>query len=92
LNVLTRNIPDRVVTIGRASGAGIGGPNLIGHLRNSGLPLTCSTCKAFSTDGELLEGNPVEVSHPVKWTAADVIAGKDPDLETALDLIRARVN
>lgn len=89
LNVLTRNIPDRVVTIGRPNGAGIGGPNLVGTLRNSGLPVTCSTCKAYSTDGDLLEGHPVQVNHPVQWTRADIVSGKDADLEAALKLIQA---
>jgi C-terminal processing protease CtpA/Prc len=87
LNVFTRNIPDRVVTIGRANGAGIGGPNLIGTLRNSGLPVTCSTCKVYSAEGDLLEGHPIQVDHPVQWTRDDIIVGKDADLEAAMKLI-----
>ena len=92
LNILIRNIPDRVTTIGQANGAGIGGPTLVGHLRNTGFPLTCSTCQAYSTDGDLLEGNPVKVDYPVQWTQADVISGRDPELEEALKLIAAAGN
>ncbi len=89
LNILTRNIPDRVTTIGQANGSGIGGPTLVGHLRNSGFALTCSTCQAYSTDGDLLEGHPVKLNYPVQWTQADVISGTDADLEKALKLIAA---
>ncbi len=88
LNILTRNIPDRVKIIGRNSNGGIGGPQMVGILRNTRAALTVSTCKAYAVSGELLEGKPVKVDVPVQWTRDDIINGRDPDLEAALTLIR----
>ena len=87
IHILTRNIPEQVTLIGRPSGAGVGGPQTIGTLRNTRAVLTVSTCKAFSVCGDLLEGAPAEIEHPVQWTRNAITMGKDPDLETALRLI-----
>jgi hypothetical protein len=90
LNILTRNIPERVTLIGRPSSGGIGGPASIGQLRNTGASITVSTCKAFAVSGELLEGHPAKVDFPVQWTRADIADGRDPDLAKALELITNR--
>ena len=87
LNILTRNIPERVSLIGRPSNGGIGGPKSVGTLRNTMAALTVSTCKAYSVGGELLEGAPAKIDHPIQWTRAAIEAGLDPDLEAALKLI-----
>jgi C-terminal processing protease CtpA/Prc len=87
LNILTRNIPDRVTLIGRSSSGGIGGPQTVGTLRNTRGALTVSTCKAFSVCGELLEGAPAEIDYPVQWTRSAIESGRNPDLEAALKLI-----
>jgi hypothetical protein len=91
LDLLTSQLPsERIRTIGRPSQGGIGGPADVGKLPNTGAALTASTCRAYSLDGHLLEGHPARIDVPVKWTRADVLAGRDPDLETALKLIAAR--
>ena len=88
LDLLTSQLPpDRIHTIGRPSQGGIGGPALLGELHNTKSALNASTCRAYSLDGQLLEGHPARIDVPVIWTRADVTSGTDPDLEAALKVI-----
>jgi C-terminal processing protease CtpA/Prc len=88
LHLLTSQLPpSRIRTIGRPSQGGIGGPAAVGQLRNTRAAVTVSTCKALSLKGELLEGNPARIDIPVRWTRADVLSQRDPDLEAVRDSI-----
>jgi hypothetical protein len=83
LDLLTSQLPpDRIHTVGRPSKGGIGGPALLGELHNTKAAFNASTCRAYSLDGQLLEGHPARIDVPVTWTRAT-----DPDLEAALKVI-----
>lgn len=85
LNVLTQFAEaGQVMTMGRASAGGIGGPKPLGRLRNTGALLTASSCKAYSTTGVLLEGKPARLDVPILWSRADILSSRDPDLEEAI--------
>lgn len=90
LNLIKTHLPDRAFLIGRPNAAGIGGPTHVGVLKQTGVSVTLSHCKAFDSQGaKLLEGAPVEIDYPVEWTRQDIIESRDPDLEKALALIEA---
>ena len=81
--------PD-LTTVGRPTGAGTGAPRVLAVLPHSGASVTLCTQRVYAPDGTLTEGRGTTPDVPVAWTCADLRAGRDPDVEAALTLLRAR--
>lgn len=81
--------PD-LTTVGRPTGGGTGAPGVVAHLPHSGAKVTLCTIRVFGPDGALIEGRGTLPDRPVTWTCADLRAGRDPDFESALAVLRER--
>ena len=81
-----RDLHPAFTTVGRATGAGTGAPRAIATLTHSGARITLCTMRVLGPRSGLIEGRGTQPDVPVTWTRADVIAGRDPDLEAALRL------
>jgi len=80
---------DRAVLVGRPT-AGVVVASQFFRLRDGG-ELQIGTYDYESMDGTRLEGNGVAPDIEVERTLADVRAGRDPDLDAAVDWLRATV-
>ncbi|MBI4585654.1 MAG: hypothetical protein HY717_16710 [Planctomycetes bacterium] len=74
--------------IGRPSEGGTGAPRELVTLKNSNARVTFCVMKVFSPKGRLIEGRGTKPHVQVKWTREDVLKGRDPDLEQALNEAR----
>lgn len=81
--------PD-LTTVGRPTGAGTGAPRVVAELPHSGARITLCTQRVYAPDGTLTEGRGTTPDVPVAWSAADLREGRDPDVEAALTILRAR--
>lgn len=81
--------PD-LTTIGRPTGAGTGAPRVVSVLPASKAMVTLCTQRVYGPDDKLIEGRGTVPDVPVAWSNADLRAGRDPDLEAALELARKR--
>jgi C-terminal processing protease CtpA/Prc len=73
-----------VTFVGRPTGGGNGIPRQIASLEHSRAALTLSVMQVWRPSASLIEGRGVRPHVPVRWTRADVVAGRDPDLEAAI--------
>jgi carboxyl-terminal processing protease len=80
--------PDRVV-VGRPTHGGSGAPRKLVTLLHSGAEITLTTMKVWRASGALIEGRGTQPDVLVRPTRADVLAGRDPDIEAALAAARA---
>lgn len=81
--------PD-LTTIGRPTGAGTGAPRVVAELPHTGAKVTLCTQRVFGPDDRLTEGRGTLPDVPVTWSAADLRAGRDADLERARTLLLER--
>ncbi len=80
--------PDAVF-IGRPTGAGTGAPGILASLPHSKAFVSACTQRVYGPKGTLIEGVGTAPDVPVRWTRRDVIGGRDPDLEAALERVPA---
>ena len=59
-------------------------------LEHSKAALTLCVMQVWRPSGELIEGRPVRPHVPVRWTRADLVAGRDPDLAAAIGALTRR--
>ncbi len=78
--------------IGRPTAGGTGAPRVVARLEHSGAEVVLCTHRVFGPKGEPTEGRGTRPGVVVRWTRADVLAGRDPDLEAALARIDSRKN
>lgn len=78
--------PD-VTFVGRPNGAGTGAPRRF-ELPRTGSRIYFCTMRVKTPGGRMGEGISVEVDVPVTWTRADVLSGRDADLEAATRAVR----
>lgn len=76
----------RVTTVGRPTGAGSANPEIF--TLPGGAQLRLSRWIEYFADGTPVEGNGTRPDIEVVLTIADIAAGRDPDLETALAVLR----
>lgn len=76
---------DRVL-IGRPTHGGTGAPVPLATLKHSGAVLTLTTMKVYRKDQELIEGRGTRPDVEVRWTRQDLLSGRGPDLEKALEV------
>jgi len=76
---------DRIRFIGRPSGGGTGAPRALVTLPWSKATVTLTIMKVFSPKGRLIEGRGTIPDRKIEWTWADVLNGRDADLEAALN-------
>lgn len=76
----------RVTTVGRPTGAGSANPEIF--TLPGGAQLRLSRWIEYFADGTPVEGNGTRPDIEVILTIADIAAGRDPDLETALAVLR----
>jgi C-terminal processing protease CtpA/Prc len=86
LSAIVCNRPEAVV-VGRPNGAGAGAPRGVVKLQHSQLTLTCCVMRVWTARGELLEGNSVPLDCEIRPGRADLVAGRDVQLEAALKLL-----
>jgi len=79
-----RDLHPRFTVVGRPSGAGTGAPATLATLKHSGARIKGCTMRVYGPLGALIEGRGTTPDTPVTWTRADVLAGRDPDLDAAL--------
>ena len=82
-----RDLHPRFTAVGRPTGGGTGAPRTIAKLAHSGAAVTLCTMRVYGPKSGLIEGRGTTPDVPVTWTRADVLAGRDPDLEAALRLL-----
>jgi C-terminal processing protease CtpA/Prc len=75
-------------TIGRPTHGAAGGPTILTKLKHSKADLQLSIMRVWSPKGRLIEGQGTAPNFPVEWTSADILHGRDPDLDTALKEIQ----
>ena len=78
-----RDVHPNVRFIGRPNGAGTGAPRSF-ELPRTGTKVSFCTQRVKSASGRMIEGVPVEIEIPAKWTRDDVLQGRDPDLKAAI--------
>ncbi len=71
-------------TVGRPSGAGTGAPRQLEPLPHSQAVVTFCTMRVQGPAGRPIEGSGTVPDVPVTPTQADLIGGRDPDLQAAL--------
>ena len=76
---------ERARFLGRPTGGGTGAPRLVARLPFTGAQLTLTVMKVYSPNGKLIEGRGTIPDRAIVWTWSDVVRGRDPDLEAALD-------
>jgi C-terminal processing protease CtpA/Prc len=76
--------PDAVF-IGRPTGAGTGAPGILATLPHSKAFISACTQRVYGPKGTLIEGVGTTPDVPIRWTRRDVVEGRDPDLEAALE-------
>jgi C-terminal processing protease CtpA/Prc len=82
-----RDLHPRFTVVGRPTGAGTGAPATIATLNHSGARIRACTMRVYGPLGGLIEGRGTTPDIPVTWTRADVLAGRDPDLDAALQAL-----
>jgi C-terminal processing protease CtpA/Prc len=89
-NVLRAIVENRddVILVGRQTNGGTGAPREIAKLPASETSVTACTMRVYGPKGELIEGRGTVPTIPVRWTAADFIEKRDPDLAAALQALR----
>jgi C-terminal processing protease CtpA/Prc len=75
------------MTVGRTTNGGTGAPAVIAKLPKSETWVTLCTMRVYGPKGELIEGRGTTPTVPVRWTTADFIEKKDPDLAAALQAL-----
>jgi C-terminal processing protease CtpA/Prc len=70
--------------VGRPSGGGTGAPRALVTATHSKAVVGACTMRVLGPKGRLTEGRGTVPDVAVRWTRADVLAGRDPDLEAAL--------
>lgn len=78
----------RAVTVGSPTGGGDGNPARI--TLPGGAQVRISRWIEWFTDGTVVEGNGTQPDYPVSRTIADVVSGRDPVLEKAVEVLRSR--
>lgn len=71
--------------VGRPTNGGSGGPTVVARLRHSKADIQLCIMKVWSPRGRMIEGHGTRPNIPVEWTRDDVLTGRDPDLEEALE-------
>jgi C-terminal processing protease CtpA/Prc len=79
---------DDVIVVGRPTNGGTGAPAQIAKLPESETSVTLCTMRVYGPKGSLIEGRGTVPTIPVRWTAADFIEKRDPDLAAALQALR----
>jgi carboxyl-terminal processing protease len=79
------------IFVGRRSGGGTGAPREV-VLDHSGAAVTFCTMRVYRPRGDLIEGRGVWPDEPVRWTAADLRDGRDPDVDTAVRIVLNRAS
>jgi C-terminal processing protease CtpA/Prc len=74
----------RLMVIGRPSGGGTGAPRQLVEALHSKAVLGACTMRVLGPKGTLTEGCGTVPGVAVRWTRADVVGRRDPDLEAAL--------
>jgi C-terminal processing protease CtpA/Prc len=78
-----RDLHPRLTVVGRPSGGGTGAPRQLVEATHSKAVLGACTMRVLGPKGTLAEGRGTIPDVAVRWTRADVIGGRDPDLEAA---------
>jgi len=87
LRAVVENRTD-VVVVGRPTNGGTGAPGTIAKLARSGTSVTLCTMRVWSPGGSLIEGRGTVPTVAVRWTAADFLEPRDPDLAAAVEALR----
>lgn len=82
---LNDNHPN-ITFVGEATGAGTGAPRTF-TLPRTGTTVRFCTLRVYSLDGSLIEGRGVQPDAPLLRTRADVLAGRDTVLATAIEVL-----
>ncbi|TAH35465.1 MAG: hypothetical protein EYC70_12460 [Planctomycetota bacterium] len=82
-----RDLHPDLTVVGRPDGAGTGAPRRIVQLRHSQAEVTLCTHRVRGPAGVISEGNSTRPDVAVAWTRSDLLAGRDPDLAAALELL-----
>jgi C-terminal processing protease CtpA/Prc len=77
-----------VTFVGRPTGGGTGAPRPCVTLTHSRAVITFCTMRVYGPAGELIEGRGTQPDVLVSRTRADVLAGRDAELEAALRAVR----
>ena len=86
LRAIVENRPD-VMVVGRPTNGGTGAPGAIAKLPRSETSVTLCTMRVYGPKGEIIEGRGTTPTIPVRWTAADFLEKRDPDLAAALEAL-----
>jgi C-terminal processing protease CtpA/Prc len=89
LNYLSVAAPGTVF-VGRPNGAGAGAPRPVLTLPHSKIVITFCVMQVWNPKGQLIESRPLNPTIPVKWTRADLLQDRDPDVEVALRRLEHR--
>jgi C-terminal processing protease CtpA/Prc len=79
-----QDVHPRFTAVGRPSGAGTGAPSRLVVARNTKTVVGACTMQVRGPGGQLIEGRGTLPDVAVRWTRADVLTGRDPDLAAAL--------
>lgn len=77
----------RCTIVGRPSGGGTGAPRQWVEATHSKAVVGGCTMRVYGPNEKLIEGRGTIPDIVVEWTRSDVIAGRDPDLATALAFV-----
>jgi C-terminal processing protease CtpA/Prc len=77
-----------VTFVGRPTGGGTGAPRPCVTLTHCRAVITFCTMRVYGPAGELIEGRGTQPDVLVSRTRADVLAGRDAELEAALRAVR----
>ena len=86
LRAIIENRKD-VIVVGRPTNGGTGAPAAVAKFPASGTSVTLCTMRVFGPNGMLIEGRGTVPTIPVRWTAADYLEKRDPDLAAALQAL-----
>jgi C-terminal processing protease CtpA/Prc len=79
-----QDVHPRFTAVGLPSGAGTGAPRQLVVARNTKTVVGACTMRVHGPKGQIIEGRGTLPDVPVRWTRADVLTGRDPDLAAAL--------
>jgi hypothetical protein len=79
---------DDVIVVGRPTNGGTGAPRVVAKLPASETSVTLCTMRVYGPKGGMIEGRGTKPTIPVRWTAADYLEKRDPDVAAALEALR----